>query len=229
MLRSAILTTLTLCVSSSLAFASLHQSGIYLGTSFGVSQLYGKRTDSVANDVTTYTLFPNKRMNDTSLEANLFAGYRYSPPQTNLVFSLEGFFTYGPFENTVFKDLVGGFTNQLATYKRGIGYGITARAGYIVHQQLMPYLLIGERMDRFTYQSIDSNAVSLKTRKMLMGADFGAGIETYLGGIKTALEFKYTYYHQAHRFMVEAATGDRAIIDARPQAASLSLRFTHIF
>lgn len=229
-LRPAIFSVFNLCISSSLTFASLHHSGAYVGTSFGISQLQGKRSDFVSNDVLTLNLFPNKKMDDTSLEANLYAGYRYSPHQTNLAISLEGFVTYGPFEHTVYKDLFpGNFRNQVATLKRGVGYGMTARVGYIVHQQLMPYLLIGQRMDRFTYRSIDAGAVSLQNKRMLMGADFGAGLETCIGAIKTALEFKYTHYNHVRRVIVEEATGDYVTLDARPKATSLSVRFTYLF
>lgn len=212
------------------ATASLHASGVYGGTSFGVSQLSGNRTDSISDGVTTLTIFPHQRMSDTSLEANLFAGYRYVPCHTNFVFSLEGFLTYGPYEQAVYRDLTPGSNgNQTGIFTRGIGYGMTVRAGYIAHQQLMPYLLMGTRMDRFTYNSIASDATSLMTKKFLVGTDFGGGVETCLGGLKTALEFKYTYYHRETRFIVESATGNFAMISARPRSASLSLRFLYSF
>ncbi|WP_032113812.1 hypothetical protein [Candidatus Paracaedibacter symbiosus] len=129
--KSIMLAGITLGFTSSVASASLHDKGVYVGTSFGVSQLFGKRTDSISNNLFTLTLFPNKRMRDTSLEAALFAGYRYVPCHTNLVFSLEGSFAYGPYEQSVFRDLTPGFNgNQVAIFTRGIGYAITARAGY---------------------------------------------------------------------------------------------------
>lgn len=226
----SVLGTLLLCTSCVLpASASLHKSGVYIGSSFGVSQLSGKRTDTISDGINPFIIFSNKKMNDTSLEASLFAGYRYVPSQTNLVFSLDGSFSYGPYTHTVYRDLTGFFANQVATLTRGIGYGITGRVGYIVHQQLMPYLLIGSRIDRFTYSSTDSSAVNLGVKKLLVGSDFGGGIETCLGGLKTALEFKYTYYHRETRFVVQQSTGHFVGINARPQSASISLRFTHIF
>jgi len=217
------------------AMAKLHAKGVYVGTSFGVTQLSGKRTDLISGIdqntglLTTYNVSSDQRIKDTSLEANVFIGGRFVPTNTPLALSLEGFFTYGPSEHTVFKDVNGQFTNQVATLKRGIGYGITARAGYIAHQQFMPYLLIGSRMDRFAYNSVDANAINLTAKKFLVGSDFGGGIETCLGSLKTALEFKYTYYHRTVRSKVESTTGDFITANARPRAASLSLRFIHVF
>lgn len=235
-LKIFMLSNAALCSFSSLTFASLHQSGVYLGTSFGVSQLFGKRTDTATDGIDTYTIFNDKRMNDTSLEANLFAGYRYSLPQTNFVFSAEGFFTYGPFENKVYRDVwdgtplgaLGGKSVLLATLKRSWGYGLAARVGYIIHQSFMPYVLIGWQRDRFTYEMIGSTATSSRERKMLSGVDFGGGIETCFKGIKTALEFKYTHYQKATLSGIDQ-DGHLGYVNTRPKSASLSLRFTHVF
>jgi opacity protein-like surface antigen len=210
--------------------ASLHQSGFYVGTSFGVSFLKGKRTDSIRNALRTLTLFTDKNLNDTSLEANFFAGYRYNPSQTNVVLSLEPFLTYGPFEHTVFRDLAPGFNgNQVATFKRGIGYGLSARIGIIVSQNYLPYIMVGAQRDRFSYISIAPDASWAKTRKSINGIDVGVGIETCLKGIKLALEGKYTQYQRTTITVTEAATGDQAIITTKPKSYSISLRFAHIF
>lgn len=228
--KNVVLSGIVLCSFSPIAHASLQQSGFYLGTSFGVSQLFGKRTDSITDGINTLTIFDNKRMSDTSLEASIFAGYRYSLPQTNWVFALEGSFGYGPYEHTVYRDLAPGFNgNQVATFKRDIGYGIAARGGYVVHQRVMPYLLVGSRIDRFSMTSIAPDASSAHQRKFLVGTDLGGGIETCFAGIKTALEFKYTYYHRQKDFGTEPNTGNRALISARPQSASVSLRFVYVF
>lgn len=232
--RSFILYNAVMCSFSLSALASLHQSGVYLGTSFGVSQLSGKRTDSISDGTTTLTIFNDKTMDDTSLEANLFAGYRYSPSQTNLVFSIEGFFTFGPFENKVYRDVLDGtpapFAQaiQLATLKRSWGYGLASRVGYIVHPSVMPYLLIGVQRDRFTYESIGSTATSSLKRKTLTGLDLGGGVETCFKGVKTALEFKYTRY-QKTTFDGRDQIGDLAYANTRPKAISLSLRFVYVF
>lgn len=74
------LTTTVLCFFAGIAGAnSFHKSGVYIGTSFGVSQLSRKRTDSIASRFNTPAVIEDKKMQDTSLEGSVFAGYRFVP------------------------------------------------------------------------------------------------------------------------------------------------------
>lgn len=210
--------------------ASSKNTGVYAGGGFGMSQLYGKRTDlAVGNNVSAPRyLYTDKRMNDTSLEGNVFVGYAYHPEDTRFVFSLEGFMSYGPYESTVFKAIGPGIlSNQTASLKRGMGGGLTIRPGYVL-ESFTPYLVVGGRADRFFFSSVSSAAESVNKKDNITGIDYGMGVETVFRGLKTGLELKFTQYKN-HTFNIIDKDQDQLINKTNTKSAFLGVRFIHVF
>ncbi len=223
------------CLSHSVAYAddtrSIHQgfqSGPYIGASVNYEHMNGHRSDGLRTALGNSALYVNDgRISDDAIGFDVYMGYLYRMPETNIVLGIEPFVAIKGNDDTS-----SGFIEdfrQEAKIKRKCSAGLLLRCGYVIADNWLVYGIVGPDWGRFTYHqnelTEDTSSPTLTSSKWLKGIRYGLGIEKEFEYFRLGIQATMTNYRTA---MLSATDefGDSLFGHFRSEVFTLGVRLS---